>query len=196
MSDDPTVEQEIRLARKFSLAEAIGREGGNFLKGESPIPPLVRAVTAIQLFINLHLADSPGALQAVLQSWVKAQDAQVSRHLAAPLRALEALLEDILSTPETFYEFVRQTDMRWGQIFGEPPHFQQPGEPPHPDDAYTHESVRATLTAFLEQVREAAAAGWPQEPPALAPAPSKEATDNPTASPRWQFWRWRPRISP
>lgn len=191
MPDSPPpsdLEQELRLSRKFSLAEAIGREGGDFLKGESPIPPLMRSVTAIELFISLYLVDSPGALQAVLRSWVKAHDAQISRHLRAPLLALEVLIEEILNTPATLYELVRQTDMKWGQIFGEPPYFQQPGEMAHPDDPYTHESVRATLAAFLEQVRAAAAAGWPEEPPAPVEPPPKEARE--AAPPRWQFWRW------
>ena len=40
---------------------------------------------------------------------------------------------------------MRQVDIKWGQMYGERPHFQQPGQPPHPDDEYTHESVRQDL---------------------------------------------------
>ncbi|MBD0334341.1 MAG: hypothetical protein ICV62_02530 [Cyanobacteria bacterium Co-bin13] len=149
---DSNLQQELRLTRKFSLAEAIGREGSDFMKGESPIPPLVQAITQINLCLDQHLDDSIGALQAVLQTWVKAQDAQVSRYMNRPLAALQEILQDILNTPETLYEVVRQADVRWGQIFDERPYFQQPGQAPHPNDAYTHESVRATLTALLSAV--------------------------------------------
>ncbi|WP_199305740.1 hypothetical protein [Pseudanabaena sp. FACHB-2040] len=149
---DSDLQHELRLARKFSLAEVIGREGSDFMKGESPIPPLMQAITQINLFIDQHLDDSIGALQAVLQAWVKAQDAQVSRYMDRPLAALQKILQDILSTPETLYEVVRQADVRWGQIFGERPHFQQPGQAAHPDDKYTHESVRVTLKVLLEAV--------------------------------------------
>ncbi|MGB3668789.1 MAG: hypothetical protein WA984_01660, partial [Phormidesmis sp.] len=41
------LQTEIRLARKFSLAEAIGREGGSFMKGESAIPRPLRAATEL-----------------------------------------------------------------------------------------------------------------------------------------------------
>ncbi|HEY9877353.1 MAG TPA: hypothetical protein V6D29_02800, partial [Leptolyngbyaceae cyanobacterium] len=147
-------QQELRLERKFSLAEVIGREGGDFMKGESPVPPLVQAIAQLNLFISQNLSDSAGALQAVLQTWIKAEDTQISRHLNAPLMALQVMIENILNSPETLYELVRQADVRWGQIFDERPHFQQPGEAPHPDDAYTHESVRATLIDFLEAVKQ------------------------------------------
>jgi hypothetical protein len=36
-SEDAEIEREIRLGRKFSLAEAIGRMGGGLLKGASPV---------------------------------------------------------------------------------------------------------------------------------------------------------------
>ncbi|HEY9881730.1 MAG TPA: hypothetical protein V6D29_24980 [Leptolyngbyaceae cyanobacterium] len=148
------IQQELRLERKFSLAEVIGREGGDFMKGESPVPPLVQAIAQLNLFISQNLVDSAGALQAVLQTWVKAEDTQVSRYLNSPLMALQVMLENILNSPETLYELVRQADVRWGQIFDERPHFQQPGEAPHPDDVYTHESVRATLSDLLEAVKQ------------------------------------------
>jgi hypothetical protein len=45
------IQMEILAGRKFSLAEAIGREGGNFLKGESPVPKLLQATTEINTFI-------------------------------------------------------------------------------------------------------------------------------------------------
>ncbi len=151
VQDVQDVQKDIRSGRPFSLAEVIGREGGSFLKGESPIPPLLQAVAIIHCFIDQHLCDSTGAVQMTLQNWVKSDEGRISQHLNSPLNALKGILEDItnLTKPSTLYEFVRQVDVRWGQIYGERPHFQQPGQPPHPDDEYTHESVHQQLIELL-----------------------------------------------
>jgi hypothetical protein len=45
---------------------------------------------------------------------------------------------------------VREADVEWGRVFGERPFFEQEGRPPHPDDPYTLESVRAELTRLAE----------------------------------------------
>lgn len=149
------IQREILSGRQFSLAEVIGREGGTFLKGDSPIPRLFQAIAEIHCFIGQHLRDSSGAVQTILQIWVKLDEAQVSQHLNSPLRALEAILEDITEPTRisTFYEFVRQVDMEWGRIYGERPYFQQPGQAPHPNDEYTHESVRQQLNEFLNLLK-------------------------------------------
>ena len=65
------IQREILSGRKFTIAEAIGREGGSFLKGESPVPKLAQAIAELQMFINQNLSDSSGALQAVLYVLVK-----------------------------------------------------------------------------------------------------------------------------
>lgn len=149
------VQREILSGRQFSLAEVIGREGGTFLKGDSPIPRLFQAVAEIHCFIDQHLRDSSGAVQTILRTWVRLDEARVSRHLKSPLEALEAILEDIIDPTRisTLYEFVRQVDVEWGRIYGERPHFQQPGQAPHPDDEYTHESVRQQLNELLNTLK-------------------------------------------
>jgi len=48
---------DLLSARKFSLADAIAKEGGGFLKGESPVPKLVQATTEINNFITANLID-------------------------------------------------------------------------------------------------------------------------------------------
>lgn len=146
---DLALQQELRMGRTFSLADVIAQEAGSFLKGGSPIPPLLQATTAINLFITQHLVDSSGAVQAVLQNWVKADSTVVSQHLTAPLLALKQMIQGILANPELLYEFVRQVDVRWGEIYGERPYFQRPGQAPHADDEYTHESVRQQLAGLL-----------------------------------------------
>lgn len=145
----PDIQQELRLSRPFTLADAIGQEAGDFMKGESPIPRLVQARHGAQQALKESLIDGPGALQQVLDRWLSDDETRLSRHLDTPPEAVKDLLEAILRSPETFYELVRQADVTWGQIYGSRPYFQQPGQPPHPDDEYTHESVRDTLKTCL-----------------------------------------------
>ncbi|MGK7882597.1 MAG: hypothetical protein AB4060_21215 [Crocosphaera sp.] len=148
------IQREILAGRKFSLAEAIGREGGDFLKGESPVPKLVQATTEINTFIAINLQDSSGALQAVLQTWISTDEAGVSKNLDSPLQALKQMLDKILDNSELLYELVRQVDFQWGKMYDERPYFQSPGQPPHPDDEYTHESVEEKLKSFRNKLEE------------------------------------------
>ena len=149
---DLAIKREILSGREFSLAEAIGREGGNFLKGESPVPKLAQAIAQLQMFINQNLSDPSGALQAVLYNWVKT-DSRVSQHLNSPLIALNEILSTLIDNQSLLHEFVRQVDHKWGQIYDERPYFQQPGQPAHPEDEYTHESVRLQLMKLLDIVK-------------------------------------------
>lgn len=146
------IQREILAGRKFSLAEAIGREGGDFLKGESPVPKLVQATTEINTFIAINLQDSSGALQAVLQTWISTDEAGVSKNLDSPLTALKQMLDNIIDNSELLYELVRQVDFQWGKMYDERPYFQSPGQPPHPDDEYTHESVEEKLKSLLTKL--------------------------------------------
>lgn len=152
-SDDADLQQEIRLSRPFSIADVIGQEAGNFMKGESPVPRLVQAKGEAIYVLKANLDDLPGALQQVLQRWLADDEGRISRHVLAPADALIDLIEHILASPETLYELVRQTDVLWGQLYDERPHFQHPGQPPHPDDEYTHESVRASLLDCLDKLK-------------------------------------------
>ncbi len=151
---DKAIEQEIRMGREFTIADLLRQEGGDFLKGESPVPKLVQVITEIKGFIKQNLKDSYGSLSAVLQTYIQDDKVTVSRYLDQPLKALESILENFLNHPPLLYELVRQVDSRWGQMYKERPHFQEPGQPPHPEDVYTHESVAIQLTQLLEKVRE------------------------------------------
>ena len=138
------LQQDILDSRPYSLAEAIGREGGTFLKGESTVPKLIQVITKINTFIDRNLYDPSAALQEILHQWVK-EDPRVSQYKETPLVALAEILQHIIDNPHLLYELVRQVDIKWGQMYGERPYFQQPGEAPHPDDEYTHESVRQNI---------------------------------------------------
>lgn len=148
---EKALQREILSEQRYSLASAIAREGSNFLKGESPVPKLVQVTTEINLFIDHHLPDASGALQAVLKRWIKS-DAVISQHLDSPLTALEKVIEKLLNNQGLFYEMVRQTDLQWGQMYQERPYFQKPGQPAHPDDEYSHESVREKLSQLRQKL--------------------------------------------
>ena len=150
--EDLALQQDILESRPFSIAEAIGREGGTFLKGESTVPKLIQVITAINTFIDRNLIDPEAALQAILHQWVKG-DPRVSQYKETPLMALEQILRSIIDNPSLLYELVRQVDIKWGQMYGERPYFQQPGQPPHPNDVYTHESVRQDLLDLQTKLR-------------------------------------------
>ncbi len=152
-----SLEQEIRAGRLFSLGDAIGKEAGAFMRGESPMPRLTRAIAQILHFLDLHVVDSSGALLATLKTWVKTNDTQISRYLDSPLTALAVLLERLLHNQALFYDFARQVTMTWGEMNGERPRFQQPGQPPHPDQVYCHADLQAALAELLHRVTRAIA---------------------------------------
>ncbi|WP_042891996.1 hypothetical protein, partial [Anaplasma marginale] len=70
----------------------------------------------------------------------------------SPLIAFEAILSSVIDNENLLYEFVKEVDRKWGQMYDERPYFQKPGQPPHPNDEYTHESVRLQLVDLLEIV--------------------------------------------
>jgi hypothetical protein len=148
---DSTLEQSIRAGREFSLAEVIGREAGDFLKGESPIPLLEQTKHAIQVFIEAQLPDPEGVLKMVLQEWIN-DEVRLDRYGANPLGALAEQLEEVLAHPNLLYELVRQVDVKWGELNQERPHFQRPSQQPDSEDPYTHESVQQALNQLLSQV--------------------------------------------
>ncbi|MFQ4139334.1 hypothetical protein PGN35_023760 [Nodosilinea sp. PGN35] len=159
------IQQELRFSRPYTLADAIGQEAGAFMKGESPIPRLVQARHGAQQALKASLVDGPGALHRALEQWLVDDEYRLSRHLDQPVEALKDLLATVLGSPETLYELVRQADVIWGQLYDSRPHFQQPGQPPHPDDEYTHESVRESLERCLHCLNHPPTAEMPEALP-------------------------------
>lgn len=153
--NDPSeeaIEREIRMKRKFSLAEAVGREGGNYLKGASPVPPLEQATLVIEQFIRANLPDGERAMQATLIRRVNAAETLVGEHIGHPLEALARLLDLLLKSDTTLDGFTRDVDAEWGRIYLERPKFNLPGRPEAPDDPYTPQSVRAALTMLSKAI--------------------------------------------
>ena len=143
---------EALAGRKMTVADVIAQSGGDFLKGESPVPKLVQLKIELKLFLNQALRDSEGALLWVLQNEVDDADDLISQYAHCPLLALQRMVEAMISNPVILTEIVRQADCRWGQIYGERPHFDRPGYANHPDDPYTHGSVQQQLTHLLAEI--------------------------------------------
>ena len=151
-SAEELLEEEARAERKFSMAEAIAREAKGMLKGASAVPALTQAQNEIGQFIRDHVRDSSGALVRTLELRLKGNHSLVGSHFDDPLAALGIEVQRILDSDRQLHEFVRQVDQKYGYLFQERPHFQRPGEEPHPEDEYTHESVRAELEQLQARI--------------------------------------------
>ena len=156
-ADDALIDNvlaDIRATRKFSLADAIGKEAGSFLKSNAAIPRPIRAANILNHFIHTHTSESTGALSTTLQLWSR-QDIRVSRQLDTPLNALDEIISSLLCEPTTFYEFARQVAIAHSQITGERPYFQSPNQPPNPKADYTYETIRTELKHLQKQLHYA-----------------------------------------
>jgi hypothetical protein len=151
---DAELEREIRKERKFTLAEAIGRLAGpGAMKGESPIARMHQAGVEIENWLRRHLVDGGGALEVVLLRRVKESELLLN-NFDQPLVVLAGCCQRILDSDHLLEELVREADIEWGRVLGERPHFEKVGSPAHPDDPYTVDSVRNTLSGLLEQLAQ------------------------------------------
>lgn len=150
--NDEIIQREILLERKFSIADAIGREGCNFIKGESPIPLLDQVVSEISVFIQNNINDTSRILMSVLQRTVKNDRVKIAENIERPFSYLHRLIKSYIDNPNLLYEITWEVDFTWGQIHNEKPYFQKPGEPPHPDDEYSHETVKEKLKDLLVKI--------------------------------------------
>jgi hypothetical protein len=162
MSDDPPkprsqadadLQKEILRDRKFSLSEAIGRLAGpGAMKGASPIGRKQQAEAAIDNYLQQHLSASSCLPQVLLRQ--VSQSELLLRNYDQPLVVLAASLQRILDSDYLLRDTVRELDVEWGRVYGERPHFDQEGQSPDPDDPYTCESVRASLSALMKALQE------------------------------------------
>ena len=150
---DAQLEREIRVGRKFSLADAIGRIGGSdLLKGASPVTRKRQAALQIEQFLERHLVDSEGALLAVLLRRVRDSSSLMKSGYDEPLVALAIFCRRILGSEALLQSFVHEVDVEWGRMYDELPHFQREGRPPNSEDPYSFSSVRTSLSQLLEQL--------------------------------------------
>jgi len=152
--EDAELEREIRKDRKFTPAEAIGRLAGpGAMKGESPVARLQQAGVEIESWLRSHLADSGGALRAVLHRDVAGSELLLN-NFDQPLVVLAGYCHRVLDSDYLLEELVRDADVEWGRVMGERPYFETEGSPRHPDDPYTVESVRKTLFGVLKRLSD------------------------------------------
>ena len=146
---DEELEREIRKGRKFSVEDALGRMAGqDMMKGGSPVSPRQQAELEIEFYLREHVSDASSVLPIVLFRYVRQSDLLLES-AEKPMDALAGCLKRILQSPHLIKELVRQADVEWGRRLGERPHFEKEGQPPHADDPYTLESVRAVLEGLL-----------------------------------------------
>jgi len=146
------LEREIRKGRQFTLAEAIGRLAGpGAMKGVSPITRQQQAAVEIENWLRQHLSPGNGELQVVLLRRIEGSELLLA-NVDRPLLALASHCQRVIDSDYRLHELVREADVEWGRVYGEKPHFEKEGSPVDPDDPYTLESVRKTLTGLIEQL--------------------------------------------
>ena len=149
---DAELEREIRQGRQFTLEEAIARLAGpGILKGESPVGRLHQAEFEIETWLRTHLTDAGGALGIVLNRRIRGSELLLN-NFEQPLVVLGSFCQQLISSDYALRELVREADIEWARNMDERPMFEQSGAPAHPDDPYTVESVRGTLTSILAQL--------------------------------------------
>lgn len=153
---DQQLEREIRKERKFSLSEAIGRLAGpGAMKGASPVTRTRQAEAAIGEYLRLHVScaggggGGAGCLVVVLSRQVLASE-KLLNNLDQPLIVLADYLQRVLASQPLLADLVRETDVEWGRLYDERPHFEREGAPADRDDPYTLESVRCVLSELLQ----------------------------------------------
>ena len=150
---DAELEREIRKGRKFTVAEAIGRMAGpGAMKGVSPIPREQQTVVEIENWLEQHMPAGNGELQFVLLRNIRESELLLN-NFDQPFAVLAGYCQQVIDSDFRLKELVRDADVEWGRVFGERPYFDKEGSPPDPDDPYTVESVRNTLSALVEQLR-------------------------------------------
>lgn len=151
-AEDAELEREIREGRKFTLEEAIARlVGPGAMKGESPVARMQQAEIEIGSWLRTHLTDAGGALEPALHREVKGSELLLN-NFDQPLVVLAAYCQKLLDSDYLLRELVRDCDIEWGRMMLERPIFEREGAPPNPDDPYTADSVRKSLSEVLAQL--------------------------------------------
>ncbi len=149
-----STESRIRRDRKFSLAEAVGREAAGAMSGASPVARAEQVLLEIEHTLESLLEDSAGSLKRTIRARIKIDPPLLARHFDRPVGALEEFLRATLGSESLLNSLVRDTDARWGRDYDERPHFETEGKSPHPDDPYTRAGVRDLLQDLLDKLDE------------------------------------------
>ena len=124
--------------------------------------PIEQVRVAAIALLHQSVHDSDGALLKVMEQDIRQEEAlfgpltqrltllspeELHNHLHG---VLGRLASRTIATEAALVEFTRRVDAMWGQLLGERPHFQRPGQEAHPDDPYTHDSVRKAMMELIE----------------------------------------------
>jgi len=149
---DAELEREVRQGRTFTQKEALARLAGpGAMKGASPISPAQQAETEIGNWLRTNVPDEDGALHMLLQRNLVGSELLLA-NLNRPLAALAGYCQRVLASDTRLRELVRQADVEWGRRMDERPHFDRADSAPHPEDPYTVDSVRQTLSNVLARL--------------------------------------------
>jgi hypothetical protein len=151
-SGSKSTESRIRRDRKFTLAEAVGREAAGSLSGASPVARAEQVLLEIDQILDSCLGDSAGSLARTILARLKHDLPLLGRHFDQPTGALKEFLTATLGSDSLLTSLVRDADIRWGREYGERPYFEDGEHPPHPDDPYTRKEVGALLEDLLENL--------------------------------------------
>ena len=80
-----------------------------------------------------------------------------------PMVVLASYCQQVLDSDYLLKEVVREADIEWGRLMHERPHFEKEGCPNHPEDPYTVESVRSTISRLVGQLTVLAVASPPPQ---------------------------------
>ncbi len=139
------IEKDVKSQQGFSLAAGLMEQGGGLFKNASLVPRLKQVQMELVEFVRKNCPDSSGALHTLLEQKIKENDAGFANHLDHPLLALKKIIQAILQTEDSLVHFVRAVDQKYGELYSERPYFQSKGQKAHPNDEYTHKSVRESL---------------------------------------------------
>ena len=153
-SGSESTESRIRRDRKFTLAEAVGREAAGSLSGASPVARAEQVLLEIDHILDSRLRDPTGSLARTILARLKNDLPLLARHFDRPTGALNEFLTVTVGSDSLLTSLVRDADTRWGREYGERPHFETGGRPPHPDDPYTIKGVGALLEDLLENLEK------------------------------------------
>jgi len=131
------MQREMLSQQKFTMQGAINRAGASLMKGKSPISSQDQAISMLTRWIDQQVSDPSGALKSVLCRQVRNNELLLGRHQKNLLSALQEIVDKILACNFALHEFVRQIDVRWGELNQERPLFQRAGQSPDPADEYT-----------------------------------------------------------
>lgn len=145
-------DERVREFSNFSLSDALAKEARGMFKDASLVPVETQARLKVMHFVRQYMPDTYGCLYQVLDRRLQANESTLSKNISNPLIALKEILSAITSSEYQLVEFVREVDQLYGQQFDERPYFQSIGKPAHPNDPYTHDSVRKLLVELAGQI--------------------------------------------